>query len=151
MTVTADQDTPRWGTPDQAPEPGTAPIDANVIVYAGTIALRRAGLINPSDSPQSTDIVVGLVSKQTDNRTGSFFGGAASATQVPIDRGTFILSHDGGVTEADCGVTIVYVKDAVTVTKTQSTRPKAGIVKAIVDSANSKIAVTLATTADLSF
>jgi hypothetical protein len=141
MTITSDQDTFRYATPDQAPPIMSQPIDANVIVYAGTVAITRAGLVNPSDSPLSTDVVWGIVDKQTDNRTGSFFGGGASATQVPIDRGTFWLSYTGAMAQSDVDAT-VYLSDALTVTKTQGSLPVAGTVLAV-DTTISKVAVAL--------
>lgn len=141
MTITSDQDTPRYGTPDQAPPPMSQPIAAAVIVYAGTVAITRAGVVTPSDAPLSTDVVWGIVDKQTDNRAGSFLGGGASAGQVPIDRGTFWLAYTGAMAQSDVDAT-VYLSDALTVTKTAGALPIAGTVLAV-DTSISKVAVAL--------
>lgn len=147
MAVTSDIDTPRYGTPDQAPELAQPPMQANTIVYAGTIALVDAtGYVKASDSPLSTDSCIGIIDKQVDNRTGSFFGGGLGAATVPVDRGTFLLSFDNGggaFSEADVFQTTCYVKDAQTVTKATTTC-KAGVVK-FFDAATSKVAVALGT------
>ena len=155
MTVTADINTTRFGTPDQAPEPYSAKIDTNVIVYAGTVAILRSGYVDPSDSPVSTDVVCGIISKQTDNRTTSFYGGAQGATEVPIVRGTFWLAYGAGAdafTLADNMETTAYLIDAKTVGKTSGggTRPVAGIVKRV-DTSVSKAAVALGTQAGTIF
>lgn len=145
MAVTSDIDTYRYGTPDQAPQLDSQPIQANTIVYAGTIALIDAtGYVKASDSPLSTDSCRGIVDKQTDNRSTSFFGGGLGATQVPIDTGVFWINFDNGggaFSQADVNVTTCYVKDAQTVTKT-STTCKAGLVRAF-DATLSKVAVSM--------
>lgn len=154
MTVTADIDTFRYGTPDQAPEPASVGVTTNTIVYAGTIALvNNSGFLKASDSPLSTDSCIGIVSKQTDNRTSSFAGGVAGAIGAPVDRGTFWISFDNGggaFSQADANFnTTCYVKDAQTVTKTSSTCV-AGIIKAF-DATSSKVAVALGTNAGAIF
>jgi hypothetical protein len=141
MTVSKDVLTDRYGTPDQAPPIMSQPMGANAKVYAGTVAVTRAGYVVASDSPQSTDIVWGIVSKQTDNTTGSFFGGAQGAAQCPIDRGSFWLAYTGAVTQADVDAT-VYLSDAVTVSKTAGSSPVAGTILAV-DTSISKVAVAL--------
>ena len=156
MTVSQDIKTDRYGTPDQAPEVAGPPIDTNCIVYGGTVAILRSGYVHPSDSPLSTDEVIGIIAKQTDNRTASFYGGAQGATTVPVDRGTFWLNYGAGAdafTQADCFVTQAFLIDAQTVGKSNpggGLRPLAGIVKAF-DSTLSKVAVALGTSAGTIF
>lgn len=151
MTVSQDLKTDRYGTDDQAPvTPMAQPIGAAVTVYAGTVAITRAGYVVASDTPQSTDIVWGIVRKQVANTSTSFFGGAQGATNVDIDRGDFWLSYGSGAdafTQASVGNT-AYLKDAQTVAAGTGggTRPVAGIVLAF-DSARSKVAVALSTAA----
>lgn len=155
--ATQDILTDRYGTPDQAPEPAAPPMGANVIIFGGTVPVMRAGyLLDPVSSPVSTDIVLGICSKQTDNRTTSFYGGAAGAVTCPVDRGTFWLSFGSGAdafaaTDANFNTT-AYLIDNATVGKTNgsNTRPVAGIVKAF-DAAQSKVAVALATNAGVIF
>lgn len=157
MTVTADIKTDRYGTPDQAPEPAAPLMESNTIVYAGTIALiDNSGYLKASDSPLSTDSCIGIVSKQTDNRTAAFSGGGQGAITCPVDRGTFWLAYGSGAdafTQSQANFnTTAYVKDAQTVSPSSSgsTRPVAGIVKAI-DTSISKVAVALGTNAGTIF
>lgn len=154
MTQAKDVLTDRFGTPDQAPPIMAQPMDANVKVYAGTVAITRAGYVNPSDSPQSTDVVWGIVDKQTDNTTGSFYGGAQGAVTCPIDRGDFWLAYGtagDAFAQSDVGAT-AYLKDAVTVAKSSSggTRPVAGVVLAV-DTTISMVAVAVGTAAGTTF
>ncbi len=152
MTVTADIKTDRYGTPDQAPEPASEPMTANTIVYAGTIALLRSGLVVASDSPLTTDTCVGIIAKQTDNRTSAFSGGGSSAINADIDRGTFWLAYDPAhaPAQSDCFKTTMYVKDAQTVSTLSTAGCAAGIVKAV-DTSISKCAVALGTQAGTIF
>lgn len=140
MTVSKDILTDRYGTPDQAPEIMSQPMTANTKVYGGTIAITRSGYVVASDSPLSTDVCWGIISKQTDNTTATGFGGGGTgAVQAPIDRGDFWLGYASGFTQADIGAT-VYVADAQSVTKTPGLY--AGIVLAV-DTTISKVAVAL--------
>ncbi len=147
MALTKDVKTDRYGTPDQAPPIMSQPADANVKVYGGSIAITRAGYVNPASSPQSTDKVWGIIGKQTDNTTAtSFFGGAQGACTAPIDRGDFWLAYGSGgdaFAQGDVQAT-AYVIDEVTVGKTNgsNTRPAAGIVLAV-DTVAGKVAVAL--------
>jgi len=149
MTVTKDVLTDRYGTPDQAPPIMAQPMDANVKVYGGTVAITRAGYVNPSDSPQSTDVVWGIVDKQTDNTNSSFYGGAQGATTCPIDRGDFWLAYNGSMAQSNVGQS-VYLYNATTVTLTQGSLPLAGVVLAF-DSTLSLVAVALGTAAGTTF
>jgi len=145
MTVTADIKTDRYGTPDQAPEPAAPPMASNVIVYAGTIATLRSGYLTPSDSPVTSDVCIGIVSKQTDNRNAAFSGGAQGAITAPVDRGTFWLKYGSGndaFTQADMFTQLAYVVDAQTVGRGSFGRPVAGVVKAL-DTTLSRVAVAL--------
>jgi hypothetical protein len=119
---------------------------ATSTVYGGSIAITRSGYVVPCISPvSSTDVVWGIVSKQTDNSATSYWGGATGAVNCPIDRGAFWIAYSGSVTQADVGAT-VYAYDEQTVTKTASTRPVAGIILAV-DTAISKVAVNLKSSA----
>ena len=143
MTVTTDQLTDRYGTPDQATPIMAQPMTANTKVYAGTVAITRSGYVVASDSPLSTDVVWGIVSKQTDNTTATGFGGGGTgAVQCPIDRGAFWLNYTGAVTQANVGQ-VCYLSNATTVTLTQGSLPQAGYIQAI-DTTISKVAVALA-------
>jgi len=143
--ATAAQDilTDRYGTPDQAPPIMAQPMGANAKVYGGIIAITRAGYVVPiAASPQSTDVVWGVVSKQTDNTNGSFYGGTQGAVTAPIDRGSFWLAYSGTITQANVDAT-VYTVDDQTVSLTQGANGAiAGTIVAF-DSTISKVAVAM--------
>ena len=141
MALTKDIKTDRYGTPDQAPPMMAQPMDTNVKVYGGSIAITRSGYVNPASSPQSTDVAWGVVSQQTDNTTGSFFGGAQAAVQCPIDRGSFWLSFASGITQADVDA-LADVVDEQTVSKTAGSLPICGTILAV-DTVLSKVAVAI--------
>ncbi len=156
MTITVDQKTDRYGTPDQAPEVANQPMTANVQVFAGTVATLRSGYLVPSDSPLSTDVVCGIISKYADNRTTAFSGGATGAQTADIDRGTFWLPYGTGAdafTQADAFVSSAFLINGRTVGKTNvggNSRPLVGVVKAV-DTVNSFVAVTVVTAPAASF
>lgn len=118
-------------------QPVSAPMGANVTVYAGTIALATSGgYLKSPDSPASTDIVQGMVlgpSAGTAVNTGSGIANGATSGNVFIDcaTGTFLLKSGTGsdqLSEATANAT-VYMIDGQTAGATNggSTRPTLGV------------------------
>jgi hypothetical protein len=115
-----------------------APLGSAVTVYAGSIALSRAGYLANSAIPQSTDVVLGLIGEPAGGtyvKTGPGIVGngsqGANGVWVEILTGSFILASGTGadaLAETDVGAS-VYVIDEQTVGKTSgtATRPVAGI------------------------
>jgi hypothetical protein len=136
MAVTKDQHIERYGVGD--PQPYNQPIGASVTVYRGTIAVTDGTtgyLKNPDTAVTATDIVWGLI-QQCGPETIDSGPGIANASSVSgvvtadIATGTFFLACDTTLTQANIGAK-VYVKDAITVSLTSTSRPLAGILVAI--------------------
>ncbi len=118
-------------------EPLAAPLGSAVTVYSGTIALSRAGYLANAASPQTTDVVLGLIGNPAGGtyvKTGPGIVGngsqGANGVWVEILTGSFILACGTGadaLVETDVGAS-VYVMDEITVGKTDgsASRPIAG-------------------------
>ena len=151
MATTQDLKVIRYGTED-GHQPTYQPLTSAVSVYAGTIAVSRAGyLINPDTSVQSTDCVWGVINGIVDSNpavSSPITGVASNATNCGISTGTFFLApgtSGDALTQADVGKT-VYVINASTVGKTSNSgaRPVAGVLAAIgVAQYTGLVAVTL--------
>jgi hypothetical protein len=118
-------------------EPIAAPLTATVSVYPGTFALSRAGYLVNAASPQSTDVVLGLIDQATGGtfcQTGAAITGGTTNTSVWVDcaTGTFLLASGTGadtVAEANVGATVYVIDEqSVGLTNGSNTRPAAGVV-----------------------
>jgi hypothetical protein len=134
MAVTKDQKTIRYGTQD-GHQPTYQPMKANEAIYAGTIAVTKAGYaISAKTGLATTDICWGLYNGLINGSpavsTPITAGTTNGDTLIGIDTGTFYLqngTNSDAFTQADVGAT-AYVVDEVTVGKTDGSaaRPVAG-------------------------
>lgn len=152
MSTTKDLKIIRYGTQD-GHQPTSQPITASVSLYAGQMAITRAGyLIQPDTAVQSTDQVWGMLNGLVDGSptvSSPISGGTASGLHTAgIDTGTFWLTpgtNTDALAQADVGAE-VYAIDGNTVGKTSgsNTRPPAGKLARIGDGQYSGlVAVTL--------
>ena len=63
MALTGDVKVIRDGTPGNASQPVNQPVTANQTIYRGSVAITRTGYMVPATSPQSSDVVWGIVDK----------------------------------------------------------------------------------------
>ena len=141
MALSADVVTVRYGTPGNSTQPVNQGIGANATVYRGSVATTRSGYLVAASSPQSTDIVWGIINEygpgtaamSTPGLVGSTTNGGVSAE---IATGSFFLASatgGGAITQANVGATC-YLQNETTVTLTQGTGasalPVAGVVLA---------------------
>ena len=61
MALTADVHTIRYGAPGNSTQPTALGLTANATVYRGSVATTRSGYLVAASSPQSTDIVWGII------------------------------------------------------------------------------------------
>lgn len=140
MTVTRDVHIEQYGDPGNAHQPLVQPLAANTTVYRGTLAITDGTtgyLKNPDTAVGSTDIVWGLIegnapgSGVADITAGVVNSSSVSGVNlVQIRTGTFFLACDTTLTQANIGAKL-YVKDAITVSLTSTSRPLAGVLMAI--------------------
>ncbi len=124
--ATADIKIVEYGTPD-GHQMYSQPLEGSATVLGGTAAVLRAGyLVNSDDlAVQATDIVMGLIHKQTTNPSTT-----DGAVSCDIETGTFYMKCAGSsdqLTQADVGAK-VYLVDNQTIGKTDgsASRPQAG-------------------------
>lgn len=124
--ATADIKIVEYGTPD-GHQMYSQPLKGSATVLGGTAAVLRSGyLVNSADlTPQSTDIVMGLIHKQTVNPSTT-----DGAVACDIETGTFYMKCAGSsdlLTQADVGAK-VYLVDNQTIGKTNggASRPECG-------------------------
>lgn len=138
MAVTHDVKIVQYGTPT-GHQPTSQPITAGVSLYAGTVAMTHLGLLaNPDSGVAAADIVFGIINGIVDSNpavSSPIVGAAANVSIAGISTGTFYLTPGtagDALVQADVGAT-VYLKDAITVTKTDNggTRPIAGVLASI--------------------
>jgi hypothetical protein len=115
----------------------SAPLGSAVTVYGGSFAATRAGYLANMASPQSTDVVLGLVGEPAGGtyvKTGPGIVGngsqGANGVWVEILTGSFLMANGTGadaLAETDVGAS-VYAVDEQTVGKTDgsATRPVVG-------------------------
>jgi hypothetical protein len=140
MSITSDQIIYEFGTPD-GNQPLNAGIGATVQLYRGTVALLSGsgavttGYLKNADSPGSSDLVLGMLSKYgpgtADTLPGMLGGATNGATSAEILTGSFLLQSGTGsdqLSVATAGKT-VYLINSVTVgaTSASGTRPVAGV------------------------
>ena len=143
MALTKDVFANRWGAEGKH-EPLSLPLGSSATVYSGSIAATRSGYLAPISTPQSTDVVFGLIGEPAGGtyvKTGPGIVGNGSqgvnGVAVEVLTGSFILAYASGAdafAATDIGVA-AYVVDEVTVGKTNgtNTRPQAGLVMALND------------------
>ena len=61
MALSADVIAVRYGTPGNSTQPVNQGIGASATVYRGSVATTRSGYLVAASSPQSTDIVWGII------------------------------------------------------------------------------------------
>jgi len=132
MALTADVEITRFGVPGDAHQTLPALLGANVTIYRGSIALQaNTGYLKNAASPASTDTCLGLIDAggpgYPNFSPGIVNGSSVSGTiYVDIATGSFYMASDGTLTQANVGGT-VYVSNETTVTATQGSNPKAGV------------------------
>ena len=134
MALTADVRTFRFGSPGNSTQPLALPLTASATVYRGSIATLRSGYLVAASSPQSTDVVFGIVDKAgpgyADTGPGIVGGTTNGAVTVEVATGSFFLQAGSGadaLTAANGGAP-VYVINETTVgfTSAGNTRPVGG-------------------------
>jgi len=135
MALTADIHPIRYGAPGNSTQPTNLPLTASATVYRGSVATTRSGYLVAASSPQSTDVVWGLIDQagpgNIDGAPGIIGGTTNGAVTVDVATGTFWLSAGTGsdaITVAQLGQE-VYLIDEKTVGATSGggTRPVAGV------------------------
>lgn len=134
--LTADVKIIRYGTPGNSTQPTNQGLTANVTVYRGSIATTRSGYLVPATSPQSTDIVWGLISDVgpgfVDSGPGITGGTTNGGVTVEIETGSFFLAAGTGsdaITQANVGATCYVINETtVGLTNGSNTRPVAGTI-----------------------
>ena len=147
MALSADVPTVRYGVPGNSTQQVVKPLAASVTVYGGSVATTRAGYVTPASSPASTDIVWGIIYRQTPLVPPQSASSVAGTYNVVIDTGSFFLAAGTGtdaLSTADCGAT-VYLINETTVGKTNgsNTRPVAGVLLNIDTNVTPSYAVAL--------
>ena len=147
MALSADVQPVRFGVPGNSTQQISKPIAASVTVYGGSVATTRAGYITPASSPASTDVVWGLIYRQTPLVPPQAASSVAGTYNAVIDTGSFFLNAGTGsdaLSTADCGST-VYLINETTVGKTNggASRPVAGVLLNIDTNVTPSYAVAL--------
>lgn len=148
MAITSDQVIEQYGTPD-GKQPLNVGIQATVQLYRGTIAVMNGpqaashqGYLKNGDTPATSDIVLGILSKygpgSADALPGLLGGSTDGATTAEILTGTFLLNSGTGADQLSAATAgqNVYLIDSVTVGLNQSGRPIAGVQMPAGDVAN---------------
>lgn len=138
MALTADVITVRYGTPGNSTQPVNQGIKANATVYRGSVATTRSGYLVAASSPQSTDIVWGLIDRAgpgtADTGPGITGGTTDGAVTAEIQTGSFFLASGTGadaLTQVNVGATVYLINETtVGATNGGGTRPVAGIMEA---------------------
>lgn len=138
MALTTDCHLVRYGTPD-GHQLIPAPVTAASQLYSGAVALMRAGYLINAASPQSTDVIMGMVGDPAGGtyvKTGPGILGASPSgtTWVNCETGSFAFQNGTGadaLAETDAGATVYYQGEnsagpIVAKTNGGSTRPVLG-------------------------
>jgi hypothetical protein len=133
--LTADVKVIRYGSPGNSTQPANQGIKANVTVYRGSIATTRSGYLVPASSPQSTDVVWGLIGQAgpgfINGAPGIAGGTTDGAVTAEIETGAFFLIGGTGsdaITQANVGATCYVINETTVGATSAGTRPAAGIV-----------------------
>lgn len=134
--LTQDVQIVEYGVPSGSHQLLNAPLGAGVTVYRGSIALLSAatGYLKNASNPSSTDICFGLIDEGgpgVPNFTPGIANTSSTASTlgvtIDIRTGAFYMAGDTTVVQSSIGQTC-YVSNETTVTMTQGTSCKAGII-----------------------
>jgi hypothetical protein len=136
--LTADIKAIRYGTPGNSTQPVQQPVKANSTVYRGSVAITRSGFVVAASTPQSGDLVWGVIESagagQPDLSPGVVGGSTDGAVTVLIATGSFFLASGTGsdaLTQANVGATVFLIDEkTVGATNGGATRPQAGVMEA---------------------
>jgi len=92
MALSADVPAVRFGSPGNSTQQLVKPLAASVTVYGGSVATTRAGYVTPASTPQSTDLVWGLIYRQTPLIPPQSASTVAGTYNAVIDTGSFFLN-----------------------------------------------------------
>lgn len=134
MALTADIKTIRFGSPGNSTQPMNLPLTAAATVYRGSVAVTRSGYLVAPSTPQSTDIVWGIVNKAgagtADTGPGIVGGTTNGNVTVEVSTGSFFLQNGTGadaLAQSNVGATVYLINEnTVGATNGSSTRPIAG-------------------------
>lgn len=134
MALSADIKISRYGIVD-AHSPLVKGITASATVYRGSAATTRSGYLVAATSPQSTDVVWGLIANGgpgvADTGAGVVGGGSNGAVSAEIATGTFLLAAGTGadaLTVTNEGASVYLINESsVGATTGGGTRPVAGV------------------------
>ena len=157
MALTSDVHTYRYGVVGNASQPVNQPLTGSATVYRGSVAVTRAGYLVAASTPQSTDIVWGIIEQSgpgfADTGPGITAPNSTNGSMtVEVSTGSFWLINGTGadaIGQANVGAA-VYLQNEVTVALTSGggSRPLAGVVLEASDPLNvlaGRVAVKLGT------
>jgi hypothetical protein len=141
MALTADVHTIRYGTPGNSTQPTAIGLTASATVYRGSVATTRSGYLVAASSPQSTDLVWGMIAgvdegsnngTVIDGQPGITGGTTNGSVTVSVETGSFWLSQGTGgdaIAASNLGATVYLINETtVGLTSNGNTRPVAGTV-----------------------
>jgi len=147
MALSADVPTVRYGVPGNSTQQVVKPLAASVTVYGGSVATTRAGYVTPASSPASTDIVWGIIYRQTPLVPPQSASSVAGTYNAVIDTGSFFLNSGTGtdaLSTANVGATVYLINETtVGLTSGGATRPVAGVLLNIDTNVTPSYAVAL--------
>lgn len=147
MALSADVPPVRFGVTGNSTQQISKPIAASVTVYGGSVATTRAGYITPASSPASTDVVWGLIYRQTPLVPPQAASSVAGTYNAVIDTGSFFLNAGTGadaMSAANVGATVYLINETtVGLTNGGGTRPVAGVLLNIDTNVTPSYAVAL--------
>lgn len=137
--LTADIHPIRYGTPGNASQPINQPLKASTTagstVYRGSVAITRSGYMVAATTPQSSDLVWGIVDQAgpgtIDSGPGITGGTADGSVTVDIATGSFWLQSGTGsdaITQANVGATCYLMNETTVGLTSAGSRPTAGII-----------------------
>lgn len=144
--LTKDIEAFKVGVPGNASQPVNLPLKNSTVagstVYRGSVAITRSGYMVAATTPQSTDIVWGIVAQAgpgtIDSGPGITGGTGDGSVTVEVETGTFWLQSGTGsdaIAAANIGATCYLMNETtVGLTTSGNSRPTAGIVFAIAGS-----------------
>lgn len=138
--MTQDGHLVRYGTPE-GHQLTPAPVTAASQLYKGEVALLRSGYLVNAASPQSTDVIVGMIGDVAGGTTvptapGILGGTANGSVWVNCETGTFVFQNGTGadvIAEANAGQTCYYSGEnaagpIAALTSGGNTRPQLGVI-----------------------
>ena len=141
MALTGDVKVIRDGTPGNASQPVNQPVKALQTIYRGSVAITRSGYAYPATSPQSSDVVWGIVDKYgpgfADTAPGIVGGATDGAVTMEIATGSFFLANVSTnasdiATQASVGLPVYLVDEThFSMWNDNGLRPLAGVLNRI--------------------